>query len=180
MPSKADILFHPIRLRIVQELSKSDYPGLELLHQLQDVPQATFYRHLKVLVDHNLVQVVEESAGAKEKVYTLSKDGSRMTADDVKDLSPEEHMQMMTVFTSQLLLDAETYFESRPDYTAAKFGYGKVELHLSEDEWATFSKELSGLIQEYAKLKRRPETTTVTLTQYLIPETKKGGQSHET
>lgn len=175
MLSKADILFHPIRLRIVQELSKSDYPGLELLHQLQDIPQATFYRHLKVLVDHDLVHVVEESAGMKEKIYTLSKDGSRMTADDVKDLLPEEHMQMMTVFTSQLLLDAETYFASRPDFSTAKFGYGKVDLHLREDEWGAFSKELGALIEKYAKLKRRPETTTLTLTQYLIPETKKGG-----
>lgn len=176
MPTKADVLFHPIRLRIVQELSKGEYPGLELLQLLKDVPQATFYRHLKILVDHGLVQVAEETAGTKEKVYMLAKDGSHMTAEDIQQMTPEEQMQMFTVFTSQLLLDAEAYFQSNPDYSKAKFGYGTVDLHLTEEEWTAFGEELGSIIQRYAKLKRRPDTTTISMTQYLLPETKGGNE----
>ena len=176
MPTKADVLFHPIRLRIVQELYSKDYPGLDLLHALGDVPQATFYRHLKVLVDHGLVVVVEESESTKEKIYRLAQDGSRMTAEDVKDMTPEEQMQMFTVFTSQLLHTAETFFDTEPDYTKAKFGYGKVDFHLTDEEWKAFATELGALIRKYGELERRKETETISLTQYLIP---KGARSNE-
>ena len=179
MPSKADILLHPIRMRIVQELSKSDATGLELFHQLQDVPQATFYRHLKLLVEHGLVKVVEESVTSKERIYTLQIDGSRLTAEDVQELAPEEHMRMFTMFTSQLLREAEDFFECKPDYSKAKMGYGKVDLHLTDNEWEIFRQEIGETIQRYAKLKRRPDTTTVSLTQYLLPQTIQGGKQNE-
>lgn len=180
LPSKADILLHPIRMRIVQELSKSEATGLELFQQLQDVPQATFYRHLKTLVEHNLVAIVEGTANSKDRVYTLQTDGSQLTASDVKELPPEEHMRLFTMFTSQLLQQAETYFETEPDYTTAKFGYGRVDLHLKDEEWEAFRKEIAETIQRYAKLKRRPDTTTISLTQYLLPQTIQGGNKNET
>lgn len=63
MSNKVEILMHPVRIKICQALLRNKEEGLtplEMVKILKDVPQATLYRHIQVMVDSGIVSVVSE------------------------------------------------------------------------------------------------------------------------
>ena len=77
----ADLLLHPVRLRIVQAFlgdrgaHHHDAPAAEL----PDVPAASLYRHVARLVDAGVLAVVAERRvrGALERTYVLRLSAAR-------------------------------------------------------------------------------------------------------
>jgi len=72
--STADLLLHPVRLRIVQAfLGDRALTTGELRAELPDVPPASLYRHIARLVDAGVLGVVSERRvrGAVERTYIL-------------------------------------------------------------------------------------------------------------
>ena len=55
------VVMHPLRQRIAQYLAlhKTGTVG-EMKQELSDIPPATLYRHIKVLLDAGLIHVIEE------------------------------------------------------------------------------------------------------------------------
>lgn len=63
MVNKAEILMHPVRIKISQALMRNRENGLtplEMLKIIKDVPQATLYRHIQVLLDSGVIRIVKE------------------------------------------------------------------------------------------------------------------------
>lgn len=63
MINKAEILMHPVRIKISQALMRNRENGLtplEMLKIIKDVPQATLYRHIQVLLDSGVIRIVKE------------------------------------------------------------------------------------------------------------------------
>ena len=74
MPSSAELLLHPVRLRIMQAfLGDRALTTSQLSAELSDVPAASLYRHVARLVRANVLQVVAERQvrGAVERTYVL-------------------------------------------------------------------------------------------------------------
>src|SRR3712207_7514085 len=60
----ADLLLHPVRLRIVQAfLGDRTLTTADLRSELPDVPVATLYRHVGVLAEAGVLEVVGERRG---------------------------------------------------------------------------------------------------------------------
>lgn len=59
--ARANLLLHPVRLRIVTAAAGRELTAADLAAALPDVPQATLYRHLKRLVDGGMLAVVAEN-----------------------------------------------------------------------------------------------------------------------
>ncbi len=59
--NKPDLIAHLIRLRIIQLLTiKKVLTTQQLLECLVDVPQTSLYRHLKKLLDADIVYIVDK------------------------------------------------------------------------------------------------------------------------
>ncbi|QHA93587.1 ArsR family transcriptional regulator [Bacillus sp. N1-1] len=170
--SKADIILHPVRMKIIQYLAKGDATGYEIVTGLPQIPQATLYRHLNILNKEHIIAVIDEKQirGAVEKTYSLQKDGARINAGDFKNMSEEEQMQLLTTLYFDLLNKTEDYIKSENTIEKDPFGFNRVELHLTEDEFHNMRNDLIGVYKKYNDRKTTREKRTIHMTQIFLPE----------
>ncbi|WP_226654849.1 hypothetical protein [Pseudalkalibacillus hwajinpoensis] len=171
--SKADIILHPFRMKIIQYLAKGNATGYEMVTGLPQIPQATLYRHLNIfLKKENIIAVIDEKQirGAVEKAYSLHKDGPRINAGDFKTMTEDEQMQLLTTLYFDLLNKTEAYIKS--DHTIEKnpFGSNKVELHLTEDEFHCMRKDLIDVYKKYNARRTNKDQRTIHMVQIFLPE----------
>ena len=86
MVNKAEIILHPVRMKISQALMRNKENGLtslEMVKIIKDVPQATLYRHIQVLLDAGVIRIIKEKKvrSISEKYYTLNEEEARLSAE---------------------------------------------------------------------------------------------------
>lgn len=150
----ADLLLHPVRLRIVQAfLGDRALTTSELRSELEDVPPASLYRHMARLADAGVLSVVSERRvrGAVERTYVLRAAAASVGLDEVDRMSRDEHRQMFVAFVAGLLADFDRYLDRDTiDLPADGVGYRISGLWLDDDEYATFMRELTRVVQPRA------------------------------
>ena len=122
---KADVIFHPVRIRIVQAL----FGGRRLTaQQLAAEPGgasiATMYRHLNRLVEAGILTVAEQRPirGTVEKVYALADEhAATFTPDELRRISPADQMRHFQTLVGTLLGDFGRYL-ARPGFDRATEG----------------------------------------------------------
>lgn len=108
----ADLLLHPVRLRILQAfLGGRALTTSELSAELSDVPAASLYRHVALLVDAAVLDVVAERRvrGALERTYELRVGAGVIGPDEFRAMSVDEHRQAFMAFVAALLGDFDRY-----------------------------------------------------------------------
>ena len=148
--ASADLLLHPVRLRVVQAfLGDRVLTTAELHALLPDVPTASLYRHVATLADAGLLTVVGERRvrGAAERSYRLVVEAASVTPADTAGMSAEEHGRAFTSFVGALLADFGRYLE-RGDVDPARdgVGYRQAALWLDDEELAAFVAELREVV----------------------------------
>jgi DNA-binding transcriptional ArsR family regulator len=146
--TRFDLLVHPIRIRIITAISADRVTAKDLAKALPDIPQTTLYRHINILVDGGILQVVEEipQRGTVERVFGFKTPPS-LTQEDLIGLSKEEYQQAFTLIMSTLLNDAISYINSVPDeeeidLLGAGFDFNKIQLNLSDEEYKIVNKKI--------------------------------------
>ncbi|QCU79186.1 ArsR family transcriptional regulator [Citricoccus sp. SGAir0253] len=150
-PRTADVVLHPVRLRIIQSLlGGRELTTAQIAAELDDVSTATLYRHVATLAEAGILEVVDEQRvrGAVERTYGLHAPAADLSADEVAGMSPEEHRVAFVAFLAGLLSSFERYLE-RPDVDLARDGVGYRHLAL----WLTDA-ELGELLAEVGDLVR--------------------------
>ncbi|WP_158602364.1 helix-turn-helix domain-containing protein [Cohnella endophytica] len=132
------MILHPIRMRIIQALiNGSRMTSQQIQERLEDVPQATMYRHLKKMVDAGVLEVAEEipNRGTLEKVYRLPEKGAIISAEDLKRASPEDHLSFFMNYAAQIIGEYGNYVK-QPDLDLVQDGvsYRQISLYLSDEE----------------------------------------------
>ncbi|GIG67225.1 helix-turn-helix domain-containing protein [Phytomonospora endophytica] len=143
----ADLVLHPVRIRILRAVATRRRTTRELVEDLPDVPQASLYRHLAALTKGGVLEVAEERKvrGTVERVYVLP--GGRVAPADLAGASPEDHLRYFTAFVSTLLSDFSRYVSrGDADLAADGAGYRQIVLHLDDAELAAFATGLNELI----------------------------------
>jgi DNA-binding transcriptional ArsR family regulator len=111
--NRADVVFHPVRIRVVQALfGGRKLTAQELRARTGTASIATLYRHLNRLVEAGVLAVVEERPirGTVEKVYALAHARSAtFSADELRQIGPEAHLRYFTAFVGSLLSDFGRY-----------------------------------------------------------------------
>jgi DNA-binding transcriptional ArsR family regulator len=173
MKKKVKMIMHPIRMRILLNLSNKQLTSRELSEQLSDVPQATLYRHIKALYEADLLQVVEELQvrNVTEKVYTLAPGAASLSAEELANATPDDHMRFFTVFVSSLLADFSRYLESgEVNPIKDKVGYRQVPLNVTDEELAQLVQGINALIIPLLGNKLEGERRRRVFTTVLIPD----------
>lgn len=149
--TSADLLLHPVRLRIVQAfLGDRALTTSDLRSQLADVPPASLYRHVARLVDAGVLTVVNERRvrGAVERTYVLRVAAASINIDELERMSRDDHRQAFIAFVAGLLGDVDRYLE-REDFDPVRdgAGYRLAGLWLDDTEFGDFVRDLARVVQ---------------------------------
>ncbi len=149
----ADLLLHPVRLRIVQAfLGDRALTTSALRAELADVPAASLYRHVARLVDAGVLQVVAERRvrGALERTYVLRLTAATIGPDQLDTMSADDHRQAFMAYVAGLLADFDRYLaQGRGDIDLLRDGvsYRMAGLWLDDAEFAELLRELLRVLQ---------------------------------
>lgn len=172
--TRADILLHPVRLRILQAMELGERRTAQQLGEiLADVPQASVYRHLKKLVDAGFLQVVEERpvGGAIEKVYAIVDGAAVLSPADLASAGKQEHMRYFAAFCAMLMSKFGQYLErDQVDLYADGVGYRAYSLYLSDEELHALIDAMREPFMKAAQNKPSPERRRRLLVTILMPE----------
>ncbi len=171
--TSADLLLHPVRLRIVQAfLGDRALTTSRLRDELPDVPPASLYRHVALLVDAGVLSVVAERRvrGAVERTYVLRVAAASVNLDEVERMSREDHRQAFMAFVAGLLGDFDRYL-SRDEIDLLRDGVGfrMAGVWLDDAELTEFLRELARVVQPRLANGPRPGRTRRLLGSVLLP-----------
>ena len=174
--TSAELLLHPVRLRIVQcFLADRALTTTELRAELPDVPAATLYRQVAALADGGVLDVAQERRvrGAVERTYRLRAGAASLDAGDVTGRSAEDHRRGFLAFVATLLADHDRYLAScageEPDLARDLVGYRQVALHLSDEEMRGFLDELREVVHRRLDLPPAPGRRRRLLSTVVLP-----------
>ena len=146
MVDSAELLLHPVRLRIVQAfLGDRALTTAQLSAELSDVPAASLYRHVARLVAAGVLQVVAERRvrGALERTYVLRIASASIGPDEVATMSAEDHRQAFMAFVAGLLAAADRYLQrDNVDPLRDRTTYQMAGMWLDDTEYTEMLQDL--------------------------------------
>ncbi len=170
--AQADLLIHPIRLRIIETVTRQPMTARQIAAIVREVPQTTLYRHLNKLLTAGILAVVAERPvrGTREKTYALDEQWARLTAQDVADATREDHLRYFKTFVASLLGDFARYLQrERIDLMADGVSYNKAPLHLTEDEFRNLREALFAALEPVTQNPPGPDRQRRILSLVFLP-----------
>ena len=149
--TSADLLLHPVRLRIVQAfLGDRALTTAQLAAELYDVPAGSLYRHVAMLTKAGVLQVVAERRvrAVVERTYMLRILAAQIQPDELAAMTPDQHLQALVAYVAGILRDAERYLMTgTPDPVRDGFGYRMAAMWLTDAELADLARDLQRVLQ---------------------------------
>jgi DNA-binding transcriptional ArsR family regulator len=146
--TSADLLLHPIRLRIVQAfLNDRALTTGDLREELSDVAPTTLYRHMTRLADAGVLTVVDERRvrGTVERTYVLRLSEAGL---DLDTMSADDHRQAFMAYVAGLLGDFDRYLaRGDVDLRRDQVAYRLAAMWLTDGEFAELRGELLDVLQ---------------------------------
>lgn len=178
MARKADLLLHPIRMRIIQKLMLGKpLTTAQLLEELGDVPQATLYRHINLLIEADMIEVVDTNKvkGTDERVFSVKKDNIEVSEKEVEATSQEDHLRHFSAYHANLLQLATAYITQNPpeQYKENGFAYWFAPMHLTDDEFQELIDSIHKYIERAINNEPSPQRTTRIFAGMFIPQKSK-------
>lgn len=172
--SSAELLLHPVRLRIVQAfLGDRRLTTADVAANLDDIAPATLYRHVATLAAAGVLVTDSEQRvrGTSERTYRLSVADASVRVDDLDGLDVEEHRRMFTTFVAMLLRDYDRYLATRPTSLLIDgVGYRQAALWLDDTELAAVAAELGEVVARWSTLPAEDHRTRRLLATILMPD----------
>jgi hypothetical protein len=170
--TSAELLLHPVRLRIVQAfLGDRELTTGRLRELLPDVATATLYRQVTTLSDAGVLEVTEERRvrGAAERTYRLRVQAASVGPEQAAELTHEKHRQAFTTFVAGLLGDFDRYL-ARGDIDLGRdlVGYRQTAVQLTDTELLELLDEIGAVLDRYRALPPEGRTRRL-LTTILLP-----------
>ncbi len=172
--NKADAIFHPVRIRIVQALfGGRQLTAQQLIGATGGYSIATLYRHLKQLIEAEIITVVEERPirGTLEKVYGITqKSAVNFQPEELRQISPQDQARHFNTLIGTLLNDFSRYvsqehFDRDQDGVLVR----QTSLSLTDDEARHVREILRDALEPYFNRQPGPEHHRRILTTILLP-----------
>lgn len=156
----AEVVMNPVRQRIFQYFLLHETGTVkELKKALPDVPNASLYRHIRILAEHSILLVVGENRirGTVESVYQLNMD-ALATADESGNAV---QMSLLGICASFARYFARGNVDPKKDMLLLT----NCTLLLTDEEFSSFLSEINEIALKYmgAKLTEHSKTRQITL-----------------
>ncbi len=172
MAFNIELFLHPVRMRIIQLfISNKELTAGQIIQFIPEVPQASLYRHLTKLTEANIIEITAEKKmrGTVEKTYRLMQLDS--LHEDIKKLSPEEHLNAFYTFTTYLLTEFNNYIHKEDmNFYEDGVSYRQVSVYLDEEEYREIVETTNKLIKKAIENKPREGRKLMTLASIIIPK----------
>lgn len=181
MTNKIEILMHPVRMKICQALMRNKENGLtplEMVKIIKDVPQATLYRHIQVMLEADIIYVIKEKRvkSVSEKYYAINEEEAKIDVSEWKKLSDKEKLDYISYYQLSLMTQYQSYLKKLNDQNSQEDGatFSVVELKIDDERFIQFQNELNTLVTKYYLAQNKDNeidapVRTVAIT--IIPET---------
>jgi DNA-binding transcriptional ArsR family regulator len=147
-------------MRIVHVVANGQtWTTSELSARLPDVPKTSVYRHVSLLADAGVLDVVKEQRvhGAVERHYRIRADRPVIGADDAAAMSLDDHRSGFAAAMAILLAEFDAYLgRDGADPIADSVGYRQGSLWLSPEEVTEMAAELLAVVRKRAANKPAP------------------------
>jgi DNA-binding transcriptional ArsR family regulator len=176
MKSKIKAMLHPIRMRIMQALlDGKEMTSGEIAEKLQDIPQASLYRHINALLKEEILTVVSENRirGTVEKVFSLSATLENTTEKELEEASMEDHFNYFFSFLMGLLGEYEEYLQGEtinPREDGVSFR--QCSVYLSDEEFMVLIKGIGEKLAAAMKNEPGENRRLRTIANVVIPSKK--------
>ncbi|MEU0795831.1 helix-turn-helix domain-containing protein [Amycolatopsis sp. NPDC005961] len=142
----ADLLLHPVRMRILQALFDADpLTTGQLRERIPDIAPATMYRQIAVLAEAGVLEVAEERRvrGTTERSYRVRKEEAVVDPAARAAMTLAEHRRAYTTFAASLMGDFDRYLaHENADPHADGVVYRQAAVWLSDEEFAAMVEEI--------------------------------------
>lgn len=148
--ASADLLLHPVRLRIVKAfLGDRALTVKQLAEELSDVPAGSIYRHVARLTDAGVLHVVTERRvrATTERTYALRMYAAQMQPDEIAAMSLDEHVNAFIAYVAGLLGDFDRYITSANQPGKDGAGYKVAAMWLTDVELNDYMRDLVEITQ---------------------------------
>lgn len=170
----ADVVLHPVRMRIVQAfLGDRQLTTGDLRTEIPDVAPATLYRQVAALAQGGVLDVVDEKRvrGAVERTYRLRTGAAHVDAEGARQMSVEEHRQVFLTFAVGLLADFDRYLDGGDvDMARDLVGYQQNAMHLTDGETSELVEDLRAVLLPRLALPPAPGRTRRLIATVLMPD----------
>ncbi|MFJ5764346.1 helix-turn-helix domain-containing protein [Lysinibacillus sp. NPDC093210] len=177
MLNKAEVLMHPVRMKILQALMHNTEEGLstlEMISLIKDVPQATLYRHIQILMDENIIKIVKERKvrSVTEKFYALNEGAAKIDAEEWSKLTKKQKLNYISYYQLALLSQYQNYLNLfEEDCVEDQATFSLLDLSLTKEQFNNFQNDLNDLLTRYYNMSdssNKTETKTIALN--IIPK----------
>ena len=145
-----ELLLHPVRLRVVHAMTgNGTHTTSDLCARLPEIPKTTVYRHVGVLADAGVLEVVEERRvhGAVERHYRLRHERTLIDADLAASMSLDDHRRGFAAAMAATVAEFNAYLDREDaDPTADQVSYRQGMLWLSSEEITSMIEELRAVL----------------------------------
>lgn len=155
-------ILNPVRMRIIQSLiTRKTITTNELCEFMGDIPKTTLYRHVRILIENNILAVVAEKKirGSVERTLALN-------LNSLTDLSTPENAAKNTFgFLMNIYARFEKYITANKDNIAKqKVFCSNTVMMMSDEEFDSYLLELNALFQKFnleSSEKRKPRDISI-------------------
>ena len=151
---KADLIIHPVRLRILRILGENSLTTAELSDRMPDVPKSSLYRHIRKLLNAGMLAVADVRIvkGTEEKVYHCVVPPV-ISAQEAAEMDAEDHLRFFSAYAATLIQGFKRYLDFREtqDFIQDRVGYSEVFFYASNDELDELVAPLNKKIMKLSK-----------------------------
>ncbi|MFI0786167.1 helix-turn-helix domain-containing protein [Streptomyces lydicus] len=169
----ADLLLHPVRLRVVHALSGGrELTTGELCGRLPEVSKVTVYRHVALLTEAGFLEVAGEHRvrNVVERRYRLRRDRPGIDGDAAAAMSLDDHRRGFAAAMAVLIAEFNAYLDrDGADPIADSVSYRQGTFWLSPEELTELIGNLFTVLQPLLSNQPTPDRAPYLLSPVLFP-----------
>lgn len=147
MKNISDIILNPVRMRIIQTIAiNNTMTATGIYEKISDVPRTTIYRHIKILLENDILSVVSEQKirGSLERTLAIN------TNEIVKQNTLENAAQNTFSILMKKYIMFQKYFNDENNNTGEdKVFINSMILMTTDEEFDKFLLELRDILMKY-------------------------------
>lgn len=143
---------------------------MQLNNQLDDVAQATLYRHVNAMYDEDLLKIVRSKKvrSGEENFYAINAKGYKIDDEEWHQASYEEKVNFITYYFMYVLQAYQNYHKTK-DHCQDCTTFSISKLSLGETEFANFQSDLNDLLNKYYNEKQDSDEKERTVSLVIVP-----------